>query len=168
MDRHLRRTQQVSESRRSFRDKFVKDARLFRSRKGKVVAALPRDSASLPASGRTIYNPAIRGMLDLLPEDSAYILAGDVCTLEEYEALCGQHCTLRISGRMPNAPRSFMPEGTDSGRSSPEGSTSTRGSSTPDICWSPASCASDLQEIEVDEFMLDEIFHQYIDVGQCE
>ncbi|KAI0094935.1 hypothetical protein BDY19DRAFT_54136 [Irpex rosettiformis] len=160
---------------------FMKNVQLFRTRKGKVVAAIPRSPIHLEllnCSGRTIYTLGGAASFSMWPANSVYVFRGDMCSL----AIVGE-CKMSGACDEPEIAQSFNTQAVfaaergqvlvakDEYRSPPRSHTSSSGRTTPELCWSPtltASSTDELEEIKVDEIELEAIFHQLIDVTQCE
>ncbi|KAI0687779.1 hypothetical protein BC835DRAFT_1419689 [Cytidiella melzeri] len=187
MDRHLRTQPDLEEAEESSKlgwEAFMKEVRLFRMEKGKFVAVLPTQTPQpghkyLPSVGTTIYNWSGEPSFALGHNDSAYVFRGDVCSLgvgAEYDARREAHGEgSRDQTQGLDARRLFMAEGqpaysfTDLGgryEIRPPRPTPTGCRTTPDQGWWGSK--DSFEEPDVDETTLEQIFHELIDVGQCE
>jgi hypothetical protein len=154
----------------------MKGMRLHRTPEGKIVAttpakALAKSHTSLEAykhsaSAKNASMPLLEWPNHIHP---AYVVAGDTWALQKgggcdvwLDAHSGEVGTLTGVGF--DAGQLY---GTEDGLCHHE--TADSGRSTPELCWSStSSIAESIEEMEAEEGVLEMLFHQLIDVAQCD
>lgn len=156
------------------KEAFMKDVRLFRTSNGGIIAAVPRASGTLEPmgySGRTIYTIVKPSSFPSWSDDSIYAFAGDSCRLAVSRGNYNAHRDSYAQGF--NAQALFATEESQGYWIAKEdhrslGYTPPSGRTTPELCSSPGLFPDMLEEIEMSELELEAIFHQFIDMSQCE
>ncbi len=182
MDRHLHSQpdkDEVGEPSKTAKAALMKELRLFRIRKGGVVAVISGQHKRMVRYGRTIYTLSEASTLSIHPDDPIYVLWGDTCTMavggvydnhkgvyDETEASTAFRADALFNSEGPHTSSSMY----DGHRFPARSHTPSSGRTTPELCWSPTptNFTEELEEIDVEELDLESIFHQFIDISQCE
>ena len=192
MDRHLshgaKTDRSVLKRKQLAREAFMKDVQCRRTAKGKAVAA-PRLSARRAAeqpihhASRTIYSAGTKKFAPnkqtdvlYLSEDEYWALLQELEASEQRESGSEASGGPSVEGEVVYTSEAPAPsenvlwrdgavfEGIAGGYSSSESDRST-----PEICWSPSSFSgASFEEIEQDNMILDAMFHEWIDINQCQ
>jgi hypothetical protein len=157
------------------RGAFMKGMRLHRTPEGKIVAtapakALAKNHASLEAYKN--HGSAINTSMPLLKWPNhihpAYVVAGDTWALRK-----GGVCDVWLDAHSGEVETGVDFDAGQLYRTEDglchHGTTGDSGRSTPELCWSStSSIAESIEEMEAEEGVLEMLFHQLIDVAQCD
>lgn len=193
MDRHLSlqpHTRKASSKRKQIgREALKKDMHFCRTDKGKIIA-VPCQRRQRPqreyldTSGRTIYNPGASVSLAMKPSEAFYLAEDEFLAILEELGLLGERRVHSEPEAMPSSEEEQLQaayewyavqEGLQLGdEDSPMDdwesyASEDSGRSTPELCWSPSSWSTvSFDEAEQNVVDFDAIFHQFIDIKQCE
>lgn len=190
MDRYLshqlRAETSAAKRKQLGRETLLKDVRFCRTDKGKVVAVSRRSAqrkAPLHSVGRTIYNLNTNASLAAQPNDTLHISEDEFSAFLDEMKAAGEWI-LHAEGGIILGPegesvcisqRYGLQEGacwTDETKCidvAGSYSNATSGRSTPELCWSTsASSLASFNGVEQVDMSLDAVFHEFIDIEQCE